>query len=212
MRMIAAIFAAALLYGAGAITANLAFAAGLSEASVAALKDMRSGQMGKLVFHSAPRDAIDTPFLTADGSETGFAAWRGKVLVVNFWATWCPPCRKEMPSLDRLRAAVAGPDIDVISINVERRGLKKAAKFFDEVGLQSLAIHSDEEGLLPRAVGVLGYPVTIILDREGREVARMQGDAEWDAPEAKAILARIVADTAKEGVVKTEADAPLTDG
>lgn len=212
MRMIAAISAAALLYGAGAITANPAFAASLSEASVAALKDMRSGEMGKLVFHSAPRDAIDIAFLDANGAETSFAAWRGKVLVVNFWATWCSPCRKEMPSLDRLRAAIAGDAIDVIAINVERRGLKKAAKFFAEMGLTSLAIHVDQEGLLPPAIGVFGYPVTIILDREGREVARMQGDAEWDAPEAKAILARIVADTARDGVVKTEAATPPRDG
>ncbi len=212
MRMIAGLIVAALLYGAGAITAIPAWAEGLSPGAIAALKEMRGGEMSKLVLHSEPRDPVEAPFLTADGTETSFAAWRGKVLIVNFWATWCPPCREEMPSLDRLRAEIAGDDIDVIAINVERRGLKKAARFFEEEGLTSLEIHSDESSALPRAVGVLGYPVTIILDREGREVARMQGDAEWDAPEAKAMLARIVAETAKPEVMRTEAAQPAVDG
>jgi thiol-disulfide isomerase/thioredoxin len=189
-----------LLYGAVAPIATPAHAGEqLSPAALTAIKDMRTGDMAKLAFHEAPRDALSTPFLTEDGAETtlpAIAARTGRVTVANLWATWCGPCRKEMPSLDRLRAALAPDGIDVIAVNVERKGLIKARNFYGKYGIESLEVFADQDGELPRRLGVIGYPVTLVLDAEGREIARMQGDAEWDSPEAQALLRRIAAETA----------------
>ena len=182
----------AMLYGAAALSATPA-AADLSASEVAELKESRAGDMRKLVIHNDPRPALERTFETATGAAVGFDRFRGKVTVVNFWATWCPPCRKEMPSLDRLRAAIAGDDVEVVVIALDRASPEKIEEFFLSIGAENLKIYRDPTLRLGTEAGVLGMPVTIILDREGREVARLQGEAEWDAPEAKDMIARIVA-------------------
>lgn len=193
MRLTAAL-AFVLLYGAAASLATPARAQNaLSPAALEEIKAMRTGEMSKLAFHSAPRDMPDTPFKAEDGSEIRLSDFKGAVTVVNLWATWCPPCRKEMPSLDRLHAALAGEGIDVIALNVERKGLKKARAFYDKMGITELAVHADEANALPPRLGIIGYPVTLVLDADGREIARMQGDAEWDAPEALDLLRAVAA-------------------
>lgn len=182
----------AILYGAAALSATPA-AADLSAAEVTALKESRTGDMKKLVIHNDARPALERTFQTATGAAVGFDRFRGKVTVVNFWATWCPPCRKEMPSIDRLRADVAGDDVEVVVIALDRASPEKIKEFFLSIGSENLKIYRDPTLRLGTEAGVLGMPVTIILDREGREVARLQGEAEWDAPEAKDMIARIVA-------------------
>ena len=147
--------------------------------------------MSKLVVHETPKPMVEARFRDADGAEIGFADFAGKVVVVNFWATWCPPCRKEMPSLDRLAAETDGTDVAVVAISNDLGGLAKPRAFFEEQGITHLALYHDPGRKLAREVGILGLPVTLILDREGREVARLVGDAEWDAAEAKAVIGRI---------------------
>lgn len=204
MRLTAAL-AFALLYGAIAALATPARAAGAEDAANAGpedaayvdvraeLKRLSTGEMSKLAFHSAPRDTPDAGFVTEDGGAATLADFKGAVTVVNLWATWCPPCRKEMPSLDRLHQAVAGDGIRVVAINIERKGVIKARAFYDKIGIAHLAVHADQDNALPPRLGIIGYPVTLILDPEGREIARMQGDAEWDAPEALTLLRAIAA-------------------
>jgi thiol-disulfide isomerase/thioredoxin len=154
---------------------------------------MRGGEMSKLAFHSKPRDMPDIAFLAEDGSEARMDDAKAAVTVVNFWATWCPPCRKEMPSLDRLHTAVSGDGIAVIAINIERKGLAKARAFYDKIGIEHLDVLADQANALPPRLGIIGYPVTLVLDAQGREIARMQGDAEWDAPEAQDLLRAVAA-------------------
>jgi thiol-disulfide isomerase/thioredoxin len=197
MRLTAAL-ACLLLYGAAAPLATPARAddGAYDGAYVdvrAEIKRMRTGEMSKLAVHSTPREVPDTSFMAEDGTETRLSDFKGEVTVVNLWATWCPPCRKEMPSLDRLHAALADEGIEVIALNIERKGLTKARAFYDKMGIAHLAVHADEANALPPRLGVIGYPVTMILDAEGREIARMQGDAEWDAPEALDLLRAIAA-------------------
>ncbi|MEM7687256.1 MAG: TlpA disulfide reductase family protein, partial [Pseudomonadota bacterium] len=122
--------------------------------------------------------------------------YEGKVVVLNFWATWCPPCRAEMPSIDRLSADMAGPDVEVLALSTDRFDVERVVAFFDEIEVETLRVLQDRRGKVARKAGVLGLPVTVILDREGREIARLQGEAEWDSPEVKAILTRIVEMTA----------------
>ena len=182
---------AALLYGAIGLTVNTV-AAELSPADRATLKDLRAGDMAKLVIHKAPRDRIDEPFLDFDGNSLTLADYSGKVVLLNIWATWCPPCRAEMPSLDRLAGELQGPDFALVALSIDRADVSRVAQFFEEIQIQNLDIRTDRKSNFARKAGVLGLPMTLILDRQGREIARMLGDAAWDTPEARALLDRFI--------------------
>ena len=187
---------AALLYGAICLTAN-AGAAELTAADRATLKQLRGGDMAKLVVHKAPRDRIDETFRDLYGNPVTLADYSGKVVLLNIWATWCPPCRAEMPSLDRLAGDMEGADFAVIALSTDRGGVERVARFFADVQIENLKIMLDRSGNFSRQAGVLGLPATLILDRRGREIARLLGDADWDSPEARAILRRVIEMTAE---------------
>jgi thiol-disulfide isomerase/thioredoxin len=187
---------AALLYGVIAASAN---AEPLDAAGIAALEALRTGEMEKVVLHDEPRPALSGTFQDAEGDEVSLSDFGGRVVLLNFWATWCPPCRAEMPSIDRLAGEMAGDGLAVIALSSDRGGPERIAEFFAEIGVVNLSIHQDPRGELQRAAGAIGLPVTLLLDREGREVARVTGDAVWDSPEAKALIGRLVELTAPEG-------------
>ncbi len=112
-------------------------------------------------------------------------------MVLNFWATWCAPCRREMPSLERLQAAM--PELAVVPVATGRNAVEGIRRFFDEAGVKTLPILRDPQSVLAHGMGVMGLPVTVILNPEGQEVARLIGDAEWDSDSAKAVLGALVA-------------------
>ena len=157
-------------------------------ADVAALRD---GDMKKLALHEAPVDIPEVVLLDAQDGEHSLSDYKGKWVVLNFWATWCAPCRHEMPSLDRLQAAL--PEIAVVPVATGRNAVAGIERFFGEVGIANLPILRDPRSELARGMGVMGLPVTVILNPEGQEVARLIGDAEWDSDSAKAIMAALVA-------------------
>lgn len=157
-------------------------------ADVASLRD---GDMKKLALHEAPVAIPEAVLLDAEDGEHSLAEYRGKWVVLNFWATWCAPCREEMPSLDRLQAAM--PEIAVVPVATGRNAVAGIRRFFEEAEVKTLPIRRDPGSELARAMSVLGLPVTVILNPEGQEVARLIGDAEWDSDSAKAILAALVA-------------------
>ena len=126
----------------------------------------------------------DVPFTDAGGKQVSLADWKGKALLVNFWATWCAPCREEMPSLDALQAQRGGDDFAVLTIASGRNPPPAIRKFMDETGVENLPVLTDERMALARAMGVMAMPVTILIDAEGNEVARMIGDADWSSPAA----------------------------
>lgn len=187
------IIRSALLYTALVLGANAAVA------DVTALQALREGSMQKLGIHSEPKPAGQAVFTDADGGEHTLAEYRGQVVVVNFWATWCAPCRKEMPALDALQKELGGEDFQVVTIATGRNKLPAIRKFFDEAGVTALPILLDPRQTLAREMGVLGLPATVVLNREGEEVARMIGDAEWDSDSAKAIIRALMAVEAAEG-------------
>ncbi len=181
----------ALLYAvlaSGAIPAN---ASELTAENRTELKEMRSGHMAKLVVHREARPAITESFRDKYGNEVTLQDYQGKVVLLNFWATWCPPCRAEMPGIDRLAGHFADSDVEVLTLSTDRFDVQRVEAFFEEIKVQNLRVLQDRRGAVARKAGALGLPITIILDREGREVARLQGEAEWDTPEAKGILSRI---------------------
>lgn len=194
--MRAAFIFSALLYGALALGASPA-AADLSAAQVDALMAARAGDMKKLVIHKEPRPRLEKAFEDARGAAHTVADWKGEVVVFNFWATWCPPCRKEMPSLDRLKGA--GEGVEVVALSMDRASVPKIESFFQSIQVENLEVFREPTLRIGAEAGVLGMPVTLILDREGREIARLQGEAEWDGPDARAMLKAIVSALDSQG-------------
>ena len=196
MSRMATICLTALIYCAFAISATEAHATDLTTEQRTTLKEMRNGDMRKLVFHDAPRDRVDETFRDQYGNGVNLSDHQGKIIVLNFWATWCPPCRAEMPSIDRLAGELAGDDLAVLALSTDRFDVERVVAFFDEIQIQNLRVLQDRRGAVARKSGILGLPVTVILDRQGREIARMQGEAHWDSDDAKAILKQIIEMTA----------------
>ena len=162
-------------------------------ADLAAAEGLREGDMKKLVFHAEPKDVSDSAFVLADDAgETTLEAWRGKYVLLNFWATWCAPCRKEMPQLAELQSEFGGPDFEVLTLATGRNSPTGIAKFFEEIGVDNLPRHQDPRQAVARDMAVLGLPITVLIDPEGREVARLIGDADWASDNAKAIVATLL--------------------
>lgn len=180
-----------IVIAAGAIFVGLSFFDNEPQTDVAALEAMREGDMKKLIF-SAPKPMVETAFVGEDGQPMTLGAFRGQYTVLNFWATWCAPCRKEMPTLEALDKAFEGKGLDVVTIATGRNPAPAIDKFFTEIGVENLTKHLDPKQALARDMAVLGLPVTVVLDRDAREIARLTGDADWDAPEAIAILTALV--------------------
>ncbi len=179
----------AVLYTALAFTANAALA------DTSELEALRDGTMKKLLF-SDPAPVSDAVFTHADGGEFRLSDFQGKYVLVNFWATWCAPCRKEMPMLSELQTEFGGERFEVVTIATGRNELAGIRRFLGEVGVDNLPLYLDPKQKLARDMAVLGLPITVILDPEGREIARMRGDAEWNSESAKAII-RALTETGK---------------
>jgi thiol-disulfide isomerase/thioredoxin len=156
------------------------------------------GPSRNFIIHEAPKPIAAIQFEDADGQPRSLADFRGKVVLLNIWATWCVPCRKEMPTLDRLQAKLGAADFEVVALSIDRR-MDAVRKFFAEVGIQKLAMYLDSSAKATRELGAVGLPTTLLLDREGREIGRLIGPAEWDAPEIAAFISCVIAaQTSKE--------------
>ena len=159
----------------------------------AEMQALLDGSMKKLTFHSAAKPVPEAIFLTEEGGEATLADYQGKYLLVNFWATWCAPCRKEMPMLAALQSEYGGENFEVLTIATGRNPPPAMKAFFAEIGVDNLPLHRDPKQVVARAMGVAGLPVSVLIDPEGREIARMLGDAEWDSPSARAMIEALIA-------------------
>jgi thiol-disulfide isomerase/thioredoxin len=136
-----------------------------------------------------PPEQIEAPnFQDKMGQPVSLDSFKGKVVVLNFWATWCPPCIAEMPALDHLQSEMGGADFTVIAVSTDREGIKKSAPFYRRAGIKNLALYNDTRGNLLGAFNAKSLPITVLLDREGRVVGRIEGAAQWDSAEAKALI------------------------
>lgn len=151
------------------------------------------GGMSKLVRAETPTPLPDIAFNDDKGQPRSLAEWKGKVVLLNLWATWCAPCKLEMPSLDRLQAKLGGADFAVLPVSLDRGGADVPRKFLSASNLANLPLLQDETAGLAGKIGAIGLPATLILDREGREVARLLGPAEWDSPHAVAVIREVIA-------------------
>ncbi len=160
----------------------------ISAGSATLSKDLITGQMKNFVMKKDLPAMPGLKFVNADAKALALEDWQGRIVLLNLWATWCAPCRHEMPSLNRLEEALGGETFEVVALSVDRKGLKASAKFLEEVKASALKLYSDKTSEALQQLQVIGLPATILIDRQGREMGRLLGPAEWDAPEAKALI------------------------
>ena len=140
--------------------------------------------------HAAPRTVPELVFEDGQGSRRTLAGFSNKVVLLNVWATWCVPCREEMPALDRLQQKLGGPGFEVVALSIDAGGAAAVKQFYDEIGIRSLGIYVDPASRAMGALGLVGIPTTMLIDRKGSEVGRRTGPAQWDGAEAVRIIER----------------------
>lgn len=149
---------------------------------------LSQGEMAAFVFKKTPEPLPEITFADADGKPLTAKDWAGKVVLLNLWATWCAPCRKEMPGLDRLQAELGSDKFEVVALAVDRAGADAAKKFLDQIKVGALKLYVDATARSGPALRVIGMPTTLLIDREGREIGRLVGPAEWDGEDAKRLI------------------------
>lgn len=147
-----------------------------------------TGQMAAFVVRQAPVEVPAHRFLDAAGAERSLADWRGRVVLLNLWATWCAPCLKEMPDLDRLQAELGSADFEVVAVSVDRAGAAASQKFLEKTGVKQLKLYADPSARLATTVGAVGLPATLLIGRDGREIGRLLGPADWGGEDAKRLV------------------------
>jgi thiol-disulfide isomerase/thioredoxin len=160
--------------------------------TAAALRPLAQGEVAAVQVSDMPAPAPDLAFTAPDGQPTTLSAFRGRVVLVNLWATWCAPCLKEMPALDALQGALGGPEFAVVAVNIDTRNLDKPKAWLADNKIEKLAYYADPQAKvfqqLRAARKVEGMPVSLLVDREGCELAILQGPADWASADAKALV------------------------
>ena len=151
-----------------------------------------TGNLKKMVFHKTPKILKELSFINAAGESVGLDVFAGNYVVLNFWATWCVPCREEMPSLDALQKHFNGQPLKVVALSTDRGSADKPKKFLQELNITELAFFHDPKSQAARDTGLFGLPTTLLLDKQGREIGRLAGEAVWDAAEVKVFLEALI--------------------
>lgn len=175
-----------ILYTALGLGANTAFAINTSQFDA-----LKTGDMRKMVWAKSDTPVSSVTYFDEAGQETDLSTYHGKTVVLNFWATWCAPCRKEMPSLSELQNELGDETFEVVTIATMRNSPSSIQSFFDKIGVQNLSQHNDPNGALSRSMGVLGLPTTLVISKSGDEIGRLLGDADWGSTDAIQLLSRI---------------------
>ena len=194
----AAIVLGVALYGIGGPDGNgeaQACTAGVETAK--AIERLAGGEIAAFQLARKPVDLSQIAYTNADGAATTIGANGGRVTLVNLWATWCAPCRKEMPALDRLQAELGGETFAVLPINIDIGDAGKPRAFLKSIKTENLALNTDPdmasfEAMKKRGLA-LGLPVTALIDRQGCLIGHMNGPAEWDSDDAKALIMAAIA-------------------
>ncbi|MCR4283437.1 MAG: TlpA family protein disulfide reductase [Bauldia sp.] len=158
---------------------------------------LATGEVAAFRAAEAPEQFGDLVFKAPDGGASGLAAFSGQIVLLNLWATWCVPCRAEMPALDRLQASLGGDDFAVVAVNVDVRNEERARAFLEDIGVDNLAFYSDPSlamfNNLKRRGLAFGLPTSLLLDGKGCGIGMVEGPAMWDSDEAKALIRAAIA-------------------
>jgi thiol-disulfide isomerase/thioredoxin len=149
------------------------------------------------IIHEAPEPSAAVRSEDDHGELRSVVDFRGKIVLLNVWATWCAPCIKEIPALDRLAAALSDVDFSIVAVSVDRNGMEAVQKLFRERDVKKLPIYIDRSSEALRAVRAVGLPTSLFIDREGREFGRVVGPAQWDDPATIAFFRHVVAHEVK---------------
>ncbi|MGE0212444.1 MAG: TlpA family protein disulfide reductase [Parvibaculaceae bacterium] len=155
---------------------------------------LATGTMTAFVVKPRREPAPDFSFQDGEGRPLKLSQWKGRVALVNLWATWCAPCRKEMPELNALQEKLGGEKFEIVALSVDRKGIEASGKFLSEVGATALKLYVDPTSNAFTESKAAGLPATLLIDREGREIGRLVGPAEWASPEAVKLIEAAIAE------------------
>lgn len=171
---------------------SCASAAKIAEAS----KDFAKGDVAAMTIAKKPEKFLDFSFNGPDGKSLTLSSFRGKTVLLNVWATWCVPCRGEMPELDKLQAEMGSDKFQVVTVNIDTSRLERPRAFFQEIGVKALTLYADPKANvffeLKQSGKALGLPVTVLLDPEGCQIGLLNGPAAWHSADAKALISAAV--------------------
>lgn len=157
-------------------------------APASTVNPLSQGEMVKFVFKKEPEPMPEIAFVDGTGVAKSLKDFNGKVVLLNLWATWCLPCRKEMPALDKLQAALGSDKFEVVALSIDRAGIEASRKFLDSIKVTNLKLYVDPTAKANGPLKIFGMPTTILIDAQGREVGRLLGEAEWDSEDAKKLI------------------------
>jgi thiol-disulfide isomerase/thioredoxin len=193
------------LYGIGRSSGKRIAHAGACAQSLdraAAADPLVRGDVAALTLASIPRPLDTISFDDADGRQITVASFHGKTILLNLWATWCVPCRAEMPALNRLQAALGSDRFAVVPVNIDTARLEKPRAFLKDIGATSLPFYADNTAdilqSLKRSGPILGLPTTVLIGADGCEIGTMAGPAPWDSPDAEALVRQLAAPAPKQ--------------
>jgi thiol-disulfide isomerase/thioredoxin len=176
------------LYGTGGAGNSAAGQCRAAKAVAERLAPLARGEVAAATIAKEPKPLPDLVFNGPDGTRTSLSAFQGRTVLLNLWATWCAPCRQEMPALDLLQAELGGPAFEVVAINIDTRNLDKPRTWLKEAGVARLAYYADPEAQafqdLKRVGKAVGMPTTLLVDPQGCELALINGPAEWASADA----------------------------
>ncbi|WP_292533672.1 TlpA disulfide reductase family protein [Methylocystis sp.] len=170
-------------------------AACATSAKIAAnMKELAKGEVAAMIIAAKPEPIADYAFDGPDDAPVSLASFKGKTTLLNIWATWCVPCRAEMPALDRLQEAFLGQNFRVVAVNVDTTRLERAKAFLTETGVKSLTYYADPKANIffemKQSGKALGLPTTLLIGPDGCQIGLMNGPAAWDSADAKALISR----------------------
>ncbi len=179
-----------------ALAIALLFAAPLGGMADQGLKDLDTRADGSRVLNMVVYDTARTvpalKFADVEGNDISIEEFRGKFVALHFWATWCMPCRAELPTVDALQAVLGGENFTFVPLSVDRNGAKLVQQYYADNGIAHLPLYFDDGMVAARALRVNGIPYTILLNRDGQEIARILGDRDWSTPDATALMRRLI--------------------
>ncbi len=146
------------------------------------------GEMAAFVTKKTPEPLPDITFQDAAGKDVTLSSFKGKTILLNLWATWCEPCREEMPALDHLQKELGSDKFEVVALSLDRKGYEASRKFLDDLKAGNVKLYSDATAKQGMALKLLGMPTTILINKDGLEVGRLAGSAKWDSDDAKKLI------------------------
>ena len=176
-----------------AVLVTLALLAPPSSEPPAPAPTRLTGLMGDFTVYTSPLPVPEIAFTDGAGTPRTLSDFRGRVVLLNFWATWCGPCVREMPDLDRLQAALGAEGLSVVALSLDRQGMAKVGAFYDRHALANLAVYLDKTGRARRDFAVSRLPTSFLIGRDGQVIGRLDGPAVWDGEQARGFLRHYLA-------------------